>query len=266
MNINTSRITEASERLEAEMKRIQQEYQANAKSLIGDVFADFLRSYPNVKALYWTQYTPFFNDGEACEFSVHDLNALTEDDVREYMESNDIEDEADIYYDEFCDGEQSLNMLASEFTTTKLKEVQALIPQYQEWQADKVEYAKRNITLHQWDVDSAARELYGYNYSTFSRTHEQNQKAYEHALNKRVKSFKPHYKYDSLDEVLEDVQKIKANIERYGSFGDDCKAVDRAFMSIDDDALKNIYGDHTRVIVYLRDGELKVEVSEYNHD
>lgn len=34
-------------------------------------FADALRKVPEVKCLTWTQYTPYFNDGEPCTFGVH---------------------------------------------------------------------------------------------------------------------------------------------------------------------------------------------------
>jgi hypothetical protein len=37
------------------------------------VFMPFLNKYPAVKRLTWRQYTPYFNDGEPCEFSVNDL-------------------------------------------------------------------------------------------------------------------------------------------------------------------------------------------------
>jgi hypothetical protein len=35
-------------------------------------FAEFFRLYPFVTQVRWVQYTPYFNDGEPCEFGVHD--------------------------------------------------------------------------------------------------------------------------------------------------------------------------------------------------
>lgn len=36
--------------------------------------ADILFSaYPEIRAISWTQYTPYFNDGDACHFSVNEL-------------------------------------------------------------------------------------------------------------------------------------------------------------------------------------------------
>lgn len=39
---------------------------------------------PGVRGLVWEQYTPYFNDGEPCEFSVREVRALLEDDNGEH--------------------------------------------------------------------------------------------------------------------------------------------------------------------------------------
>ena len=50
-------------------------------------------NYENVEdvaSIRWTQYTPYFNDGEPCEFGVYDLMLRFEDDEKnEYHESHD---------------------------------------------------------------------------------------------------------------------------------------------------------------------------------
>ena len=33
---------------------------------------DFFKLVPLVKRIEWTQYTPYFNDGDSCEFSVNE--------------------------------------------------------------------------------------------------------------------------------------------------------------------------------------------------
>lgn len=35
------------------------------------VFAEAFRRNPLIKCMIWTQYTPYFNDGDPCEFSAH---------------------------------------------------------------------------------------------------------------------------------------------------------------------------------------------------
>ena len=42
-------------------------------ALFRGMFEGFFAAYPEVEAFRWHQYTPHFNDGEACTFGVHDL-------------------------------------------------------------------------------------------------------------------------------------------------------------------------------------------------
>lgn len=52
----------------------------NAQKEICAALAEFI---PEGQVLHWTQYTPYFNDGSPCEFSVHDCfldEAATKDD------------------------------------------------------------------------------------------------------------------------------------------------------------------------------------------
>jgi hypothetical protein len=35
-------------------------------------FVEFFAAYPEVEAIKWQQYTPYFNDGEACYFGVRE--------------------------------------------------------------------------------------------------------------------------------------------------------------------------------------------------
>lgn len=41
----------------------------NAQKAIAEAFAEFI---PAGHVLHWCQYTPYFNDGDACTFGVHD--------------------------------------------------------------------------------------------------------------------------------------------------------------------------------------------------
>ena len=44
---------------------------AEGKRLLAESFKEFFVKHPEVKAIQWSQYTPYFNDGEECRFSVH---------------------------------------------------------------------------------------------------------------------------------------------------------------------------------------------------
>jgi hypothetical protein len=55
-------------------EQMSQQFQVELK----DIFKELFVAYPNVKAIGWTQYTPYFNDGEPCVFSVNDLYVCDE--------------------------------------------------------------------------------------------------------------------------------------------------------------------------------------------
>jgi len=50
----------------------QEKFQKVAQERLKEYFAEFWEKNPAIKAVHWSQYAPYFNDGEPCEFSVHD--------------------------------------------------------------------------------------------------------------------------------------------------------------------------------------------------
>lgn len=64
------------------IKEAQDKIKVETQGIIGELFSEFFTKHgEKVYAIHWTQYTPYFNDGEACEFSVCDFClAFTEDD------------------------------------------------------------------------------------------------------------------------------------------------------------------------------------------
>lgn len=69
-------------------KRIEEE----GEQALKDRFKDFFETHPNIQAVCWNQYTPYFNDGDSCTFSVNEFRAFfKEEDGAEI----DVEDEYD---------------------------------------------------------------------------------------------------------------------------------------------------------------------------
>lgn len=65
-----------------EYTKFQAEFQAKAQKKIKEIFTAFWEKNPAIKAVIWTQYAPYFNDGDPCTFSVYDsyfTNAEGED-------------------------------------------------------------------------------------------------------------------------------------------------------------------------------------------
>jgi hypothetical protein len=63
-------------------RAIAAEFQQTAQQLFKETTTQFFVENPGVKAIVWKQYTPYFNDGDTCEFSVNDpyfTNAEGED-------------------------------------------------------------------------------------------------------------------------------------------------------------------------------------------
>jgi len=59
------------------LERLRQAYdelQKNAEAEFLAFFAKFWEKNPGVEAVIWTQYAPYFNDGDPCEFSVQEMS------------------------------------------------------------------------------------------------------------------------------------------------------------------------------------------------
>lgn len=50
-------------------------------------FREFFDKHPEVTGIAWTQYAPYFNDGDACTFSVHEVNYTTVNDPKEAFDN-----------------------------------------------------------------------------------------------------------------------------------------------------------------------------------
>jgi hypothetical protein len=62
--------------LTEETKRLQKQIEERGKAALLDASKALLDQFPAVQKIYWTQYTPYFNDGEACYFRVNSVHAL----------------------------------------------------------------------------------------------------------------------------------------------------------------------------------------------
>ena len=75
-------LNEAFDQLIQEQEALQKKFQEQAQTLFKGITKEFFEKNPQVKAIMWNQYTPYFNDGEECIFSVNDptyTNAEDED-------------------------------------------------------------------------------------------------------------------------------------------------------------------------------------------
>ena len=64
-------MTQTLEALLSDFNQYKQQFQAQAQEKFRDYFVKFWETNPAIKAVIWSQYAPYFNDGDPCTFSVH---------------------------------------------------------------------------------------------------------------------------------------------------------------------------------------------------
>lgn len=76
-------------------KEIVRKAQEEANQVVKEAFSDMAKivfeQNPELKGFRWTQYTPYFNDGNSCEFGVNDFELLHPED--QYNELSKYEEE-----------------------------------------------------------------------------------------------------------------------------------------------------------------------------
>lgn len=62
--------------LKAKMAAVRAEMKALGRDSLQEAFDSFLAENPEVLGISWNQYTPYFNDGDTCEFGVNEPSLL----------------------------------------------------------------------------------------------------------------------------------------------------------------------------------------------
>ena len=60
--------------IRAMKEALEAKIESDGQSALKETFTAFFEANPTVDAIRWRQYTPYFNDGDACTFSVRDFN------------------------------------------------------------------------------------------------------------------------------------------------------------------------------------------------
>ena len=67
-----SALQTAFDQLLSDQAELQRKFQTQAQALFKDITKEFFEKNPGITGVVWTQYTPYFNDGDTCEFRVND--------------------------------------------------------------------------------------------------------------------------------------------------------------------------------------------------
>lgn len=91
--LNTTTLDE----LEELKKQYMEKVRTAGQDALKTEFKKFFDENPQVRVVAWLQYTPHFNDGDACEFSVRELNGGCKDLTPEQLQAlpKYFEDEGD---------------------------------------------------------------------------------------------------------------------------------------------------------------------------
>jgi hypothetical protein len=85
----TTNFKDTVDRLQATMQKARDEAQ---NAFLEELKAIFVNN-PDIAVIKWVQYTPYFNDGDTCEFSVHEVIASNYEEVSFWGEYEGEEDE-----------------------------------------------------------------------------------------------------------------------------------------------------------------------------
>lgn len=91
--------------------KMKLEFQEKAKALFKEATLEFFKLNPGVTGFTWTQYTPYFNDGEACLFGVGEPTFTNAPDPQS------------IEYDDYVGESEMENLWASSSVECDLKKV-----------------------------------------------------------------------------------------------------------------------------------------------
>jgi hypothetical protein len=83
---NTDVIVGSLREVEAKHAREMARLQDMALRFMSVDLKPIFKKYPKINAIGWNQYTPYFNDGEECEFEVHEPAVAWDTDEIDYYE------------------------------------------------------------------------------------------------------------------------------------------------------------------------------------
>ena len=199
--------------LQDQINELNSQMREKSKLLMKEAFREFLGKYNEVvENVYWTQYTPYFNDGEACEFSVHDAFILLKDD------------------EDACDYEGS--SLYSEDDIVNLK---SKITDIEAWEKDPMAAARK----HQ------AEYMKRYNRDPFS--YDGGRYGNNKTPEEKMAEWKPHYA--TKETYQEELKTAEYILSKYPNLKVDFEEIKRMINGLDEDLMKAMFGDHVKVVV-----------------
>lgn len=87
------------------LRKLKEEYQKrireDGEKALKETFVELFDKYPELKSITWAQYTPYFNDGDTCTFSVREFDfGLADDAPEDWKEAMGEYADSDYHYGE----------------------------------------------------------------------------------------------------------------------------------------------------------------------
>lgn len=141
-----SLLSELTNKLNVERDKIfesKRKYNEIARESFKDVYKTFFELCPDVQAVVWTQYTPYFNDGDECVFNVNQASFI--------VGGFDSEELVDPYQYDDEDNYETLPIPSSGSWDKEIESNNRFIsnPSSSEWA--KYYYPKHNVKLEEYN-------------------------------------------------------------------------------------------------------------------
>jgi len=189
---------------------LKSEMQEKSKVLMKEAFRDFFEKYENVvENIFWAQYTPWFNDGETCEFGVNEVCLALKGD------------------EDVCDYEGS--------TLHDQSTIDRLLRKIADWE----EYEK--------DPMGAAKKYQSYYISRYNRNPFDVNNWQRKTEQQQMEEWRPHYQ--SKESMLEELEVARKIVEDYPNLKEDFSGIQSLISGIDEDLMLAMFGDHAKVFV-----------------
>lgn len=95
-----NQVLEISQEYNDKMEPLLEKLRENPTEYFQPLFEKFFEDFPVVYGLRWTAYAPSFNDGDRCEFSVHDFELSLRHEGDDDIDDEDREYDVSSYSDE----------------------------------------------------------------------------------------------------------------------------------------------------------------------
>lgn len=227
---NIKALNEKYAAMNAEMDAIREKMRNESKEYIESACANLFSNCPEVHQIHWVQYSPYFNDGEACEFRVNEI---------QYVLTHDLDEDGE-WSDGFYDGSRVRDESDIENAEEKLKVARAFVADPEAWRKEKFGEARYADALAKYDPNGPR---YNIPHEVRARPYPSDTETAERGL-AEVKA--------EVAALKGRARLIKAHVDAVVSF----------IENIPEDVMESLFGNHVSIVVN-RDG---MEIDEYNHD